>query len=420
MIRVATVVAILGLLTLAHMPLASAAVVQAVDNDPQNQLWDCTERRVPFGSKAEDRLRCFSFRFTPPAGGITSAVLYATIEAPTNSLQDTDATVVAVGQKFDDCAGLAGKMTGCIIVHGGFKGGEVSLTVDLLKLNCDPTYRDGTVQKQQAMVAQLNTGVVHMLLQDDTAVHSAQLVLNEGAPTTCGTSTQPVPPNVSGGTPTGQGACTATGATKPTPAFGSPEPTPTTCMTLQAGQRNVIAGQTEWVPIWMINGTNVANINFDIAYDSAVAVAERGAGRGSFFANALGQANTEVARVVRIGYAQTTGENGSGTIAWIKFRAVGQPGTKTPLRVTVTTINEPGGKVLTIDRIDGLIQIVGPDGMLPGDCDGNGSLNEADALCALQMSVQLVPVRLTLDMDKDGTVTSRDSTLILQKAVGRA
>ena len=39
------------------------------------------------------------------------------------------------------------------------------------------------------MRAQLETGVVHMILQDDTAVHGARLALNEGPPALpCGTS----------------------------------------------------------------------------------------------------------------------------------------------------------------------------------------------------------------------------------------
>jgi hypothetical protein len=192
-------------------------------------------------------------------------------------------------------------------------------------------------------------------------------------------------------------------------------------MTLQAGQRNVRSGDSVWVPIYMIQGTNVANINYEITYDTAVAVAERGLGRGTFFGNALQQGNTETPGIVRIGAAQTTGENGTNVIAYIKFRAVGQPGAKTPLTVTVSKINDPGGANLTIDRINGLVQIVGPDGLLPGDCDGSGYLTEADALCALQMSVRLIDRRIPpMDLDGDGDVTSRDAAVILQRVVGRA
>lgn len=57
-------------------------------------------------------------------------------------------------------------------------------------------------------------------------------------------------------------------------------------------------------------------------------------------------------------------------------------------------------------------------GALPptaGDCDGDGSLTAADALCALQVSVGLLNVRRAVDLDQNGTVTSSDARLILQK-----
>ena len=54
-----------------------------------------------------------------------------------------------------------------------------------------------------------------------------------------------------------------------------------------------------------------------------------------------------------------------------------------------------------------------------GDCDGDGKLTESDALCALEMSVGLRPVRLSMDMDNSGDVNSRDAVIILQKALGK-
>jgi hypothetical protein len=63
--------------------------------------------------------------------------------------------------------------------------------------------------------------------------------------------------------------------------------------------------------------------------------------------------------------------------------------------------------------------IVGPGELTPGDCAGDGgSLTMFDAMCALQMSVQLIPVRLVMDMDKSGDVTSRDAAIIAQKYTG--
>ena len=401
---------------------AGAVTIQAADNDGQNKLWDCVSNpghRVGYGNRDIDKVRCFTFRYAVP-GGITSAVLHLSLE-PLGGDQATDSVFVAVGSQVPGCD-VFGEMAGCVTVHGAFPGAAKTLTIDLLNLNCNPWFAGKAPRDQQdAVAAQVRTGVLHAILQDDTALVSAQLVLNEGAPAKCGTSTDPGPPVVGGGTSTTGGSQGGSGVTLPTPPFGTPEPAPTaTRMTLQAGQRNVRAGDTVWVPVMMIKGTDVANINYEITYDASVAVAERGLGRGAFFGNALQQGNTETAGIVRIGAAQTTAENGTNVIAYMKFRAVGQPGAKTALKVTVSKINNPAGTNLTIDRIDGLVQIVGPDGLLPGDCDGKGYLSEADALCALQMSVKLIPERLVVDVDKDGSVTSRDAAVILQRVVGTA
>ena len=171
-----------------------ADVAGASADDPENQLWDCSARRVPFGTLGDDVLRCLTFRFEPP-DDITSAVLYLDIDAPTNSLQDTDSLVVAVGEPFDECLWGQGAMAGCLTVHGGFQGGERSLVVDLANLACDPSAPiDTDGRRQEAVLAQLATGVVHVMLQDDTAVNGGWLDINGApAPATCGTQTAAVP-----------------------------------------------------------------------------------------------------------------------------------------------------------------------------------------------------------------------------------
>ena len=225
---------------------------------------------------------------------------------------------------------------------------------------------------------------------------------------------------IDGGSPTGVG-CAGAGVVLPRPVFGSAEPVRVSCMTTQVGQRNVRAGQEVFVPVWMINGADVANINYEISYNAQVVSAVRDVKRGSFFASALQQANTEQPGVVRIGASQTGAEAGTGSLAWIAFRAVGRPGDRTDLKITVSTINNPGGTALRIDRIDGLIQIVDDNGLLPGDCPtaANGRLDLDDALCALQMSVQLLPQSRTMDLDNDGNVTSRDATIIQQRVAAQ-
>lgn len=205
------------------------------------------------------------------------------------------------------------------------------------------------------------------------------------------------------------------GRVYPPPPWDTPEPVPAVRMTLQAGQRRVRAGELVLVPVWLINGVNVANINFNVAYDGAVAVPEGSVLSGDLLDDTLFESNIGELGLIRIGFARSTGLNGTGVVAQIPFRAVGQPGDRTELRLEVTTINDPSGAVLTIDRIYGSIEIIGPDDTEPGDeCVPDGVLDEQDAICALQMSVRLRPEDLAFDMDGSGDVTSRDATVILQ------
>lgn len=245
-------------------------------------------------------------------------------------------------------------------------------------------------------------------------------------------SEQTNPPTVTGDGQTGSGQTGSgqtsggvigsgtIGSTYPPLPFGSPEPWPVDRMTIQAAQRQVVAGGRVWVPVYLLRSDNVANINFEITYDANVAVPDGDLVAGNLLGGRLFSANTGDPGIVRVGFSGTDGVFGTGTVAWIPFRAVGQPGQRTVLSVTVSTINEPNGAEPAIDRINGAIMIVDANGLTPGDCDGNGYLTEYDAFCALQMSVQLRPVQLTLDIDNDGAVTSRDATIILQRVTGRA
>jgi hypothetical protein len=197
---------------------------------------------------------------------------------------------------------------------------------------------------------------------------------------------------------------------------GGTFPAPVTRMTLQAPHVRVRAGDFVQVPIWLLNGADVANMNFEVLYDGAIATAQETVIKGNLLGGASFRANAKLPNQALIGFAQTTGINGTGTVSYLTFQAKGKPGQRTPLYLKVTTINNPGGTVLPIDLIHGSILIVGEDGLIPGDCDGDGALTALDALCALEMSVKLIPVRMNMDMDADAQVTSRDATIILQRA----
>lgn len=223
-------------------------------------------------------------------------------------------------------------------------------------------------------------------------------------------------------------------------------------MTLQAPQRYVTAGDDVLIPVWIIHSEYLANLNFALSYDPAILQLAGDLAKGNILDNALFKANPNQPGSVLVGVAQTTPLKGTGTVINLPFRVVGKPGDSSPLFLNVTTINDANGGNLGINRIHGTIIVVNDDGTLPpvnggtsggsggssgggsagsggggaapagilnGDCDGSGVVNELDALCALEMSVGLRPPRLFVDSDKSGDVTSRDAVLILQRAVGK-
>lgn len=390
----------------------AGAVVNAIDGDPENSLAWC-DNRVAFGDESGDKGRCFTFRYQVPPGGVSSAILRMSIKPGGDS--DTDNIIAAVGQATPNC-GDNGKLPGCVLIHPGLAGAPNWLDMDLLNNGCDKQIQV-PAESVQLLASQLQSGVLHVRLQDDTAVYGAQLVLN------CAPSCNGQPPT--------------TGTEPNTNAAG---------MTLQAARRTVIDGQTVTIPVWLVKATNVANLNFDMSYDANVARPEGTPAKGNLLDNALFSVNPNQSGTVKTGFAQTGALNGTGTVMNLTFRATGKPGDRTPLNLTVTTINDPDGGTLTIDRINGEIVILNVDGTLPGgngpggntgggnngggnnggvtgmiprgDCDGDRQITESDALCALEMSVQLRTVLAVMDVDGSGDVTSRDAVILIKTAIG--
>jgi hypothetical protein len=191
-------------------------------------------------------------------------------------------------------------------------------------------------------------------------------------------------------------------------------------MTLQAGQRRANSGELVYVPVWLINANNnVANMNFELTYDPAVAIPEGDILAGNMLGGVLFSSNPKQPGVILFGFASVSDLSGTGTVAYVPFRLVGPAGSRTPLNLQVTTINNMAGSIPAIDRIPGEIVVLREGEEAGGDCNGDGYLSSVDALCALQISVQLRPVLMTLDIDKNGSITSRDATIILQEALRR-
>ena len=111
-------------------------------------------------------------------------------------------------------------------------------------------------------------------------------------------------------------------------------------MTLQADRRTVKVGGSVTVPIRMLNGRNVGNLDFKVTYDPAVVRPQGKAIRGNLLDNASMQSNPADSGRVWIAFATAGRINGDGTIAQLPFEAVGQPGQKTVLGLEVTIFNE--------------------------------------------------------------------------------
>lgn len=212
---------------------------------------------------------------------------------------------------------------------------------------------------------------------------------------------------------------TKTGPTGSTPTEIVPEPANVQAMTLQAGKRRVQAGETVTIPVYLLKAHDVANLNVTVSYDPAVAKTTGAFSKGNMLDKALFELNPKDAGIVRIGFAQNADLNGDGTIANVTFTATGPAGASTPLRLNVTTSSSVGGTKAAIATIDGEIVVTGPGGIIPGDSDRDGVLTARDAANALKMSVNLIPVDMSCDMDGDRQVTSTDARLILSRASGK-
>ena len=113
---------------------------------------------------------------------------------------------------------------------------------------------------------------------------------------------------------------------------------------------------------------------------------------------------------------KTNGSAKGSQISWTV--AFDKPATYTLQASSVAKPSGAGALPANTTRAAGALPTAAPSG-LQGDCDKDGKITESDALCALEMSVGLRPVQLSMDMDKSGDVTSRDAVILLQRALGK-
>jgi hypothetical protein len=154
----------------------------------------------------------------------------------------------------------------------------------------------------------------------------------------------------------------------------SPPPSPAKSMTLEAKHYRVDSGETVQIPIYLNYGDDIANLNFTVAYDPNVARPEGNGAKGNMLGGSLFSSNPAQTALFRGGIRRKRRPcSGHGTVAYIPVqRPNGPAGSKTPLTLAVSTINQPSGTIPAIALIHGSITIAGHDA---GDCDGDGKLS---------------------------------------------
>jgi hypothetical protein len=184
-----------------------------------------------------------------------------------------------------------------------------------------------------------------------------------------------------------------------------------------ADRREAANGDEVWLAVWLQRARDVGNMNFSVTYDSAVVQPAGEVVKGNLLGSALFEANPR--DEIKIGFAGQRGVSGDGTVAQIRFRVVGRPGTSSPIKLTVGRADAARGGALSVATRDGRIDVIREEDRKAGDFDGDGRITLADALAALKMSVDLIPDDLRADADRDKAVTSNDARILFQEVLER-
>lgn len=185
---------------------------------------------------------------------------------------------------------------------------------------------------------------------------------------------------------------------------------------LLADRRRVPAGDEVEIPVYLFYPRGTANLSFDLQYDPAVVQPVDKPERGALIRGSQRFRSNNVSRgLIKIAFAETQALGRSGIVAFARFKAIGSPGQRSAIRLTVTQLNDPENRPLSMDVYDGEVEIIRAGAGLPGDNDNSGRLTVWNAQSALDMDVKLIPENLRLDMDRDGRVTSADARIIFQR-----
>jgi len=176
---------------------------------------------------------------------------------------------------------------------------------------------------------------------------------------------------------------------------------------LIAESRTTAQGNTVQVPVYFQNASSVGSLGFKLGYNPAVVQVVK-VSKGSLMSPATFTSNVQSNYIV-FGFATPQDISGSGSAAIVEFKAVGAQGSKSPLTLSEILATSSSGAKVSVNTLNGELSI-GQKQL--GDGNGDGKISVLDALIALKMYVQLLPVDLILDINKDGRITPEDARLI--------
>ena len=201
--------------------------------------------------------------------------------------------------------------------------------------------------------------------------------------------------------------------------MAAPTPSPAPLLpgpALIVGSRIALPGSKVRVPVSLREAEGLSSLGFTLNYDpSAVEVVN--VSKGARLSPATFSYNQDVAGAVRVGFAATTGLSGGGSAVIVEFRTIGEQDTASLVTLTDVLASNSSGAQLPLQLGEGLLTVGQP---MAGDGNGDGQITALDALIALKMSMQLSsqlsPENLVMDLDGDGNVTAEDVRQILVKA----
>jgi hypothetical protein len=174
------------------------------------------------------------------------------------------------------------------------------------------------------------------------------------------------------------------------------------------------SGSTVSIPVFIENAYNLGNMDLSISYNGRVLNAV-GYEKGSLTEGSLVEANI-LDDEVFVAFTDSGGINGDGSLIYIEFEVVGDAGDSCEVSPLISAANEVDTyDSLTVQGSSGEFTVKG----LIGDANGDGRITAVDALMALQMAVNRIPVDSICDMNEDGSVTSLDAALIREQALKR-